>query len=68
LILYAAARIALGQVRLDPAFLFGVPIEELLAAGCGVFGVWYMVGSLRRRRSLARARSDLQRTDASLAA
>jgi phosphatidylglycerol:prolipoprotein diacylglycerol transferase len=68
LILYAAARIGLGQVRLDPAFLFGLPIEEILAGGCLVYGVWYLAGLLRRRRGLARARGELERNDASLAA
>jgi phosphatidylglycerol:prolipoprotein diacylglycerol transferase len=45
---YAAARLALGAVRLDPPFLFGVQIEQLLAAGCLVLGLRRFL-SLRRR-------------------
>ena len=31
---YAAARVAFGAVRLDPPFLFGLQIEQLIALGC----------------------------------
>jgi len=36
---YAVARVALGTVRLDPAFLFGLQIEQMLALGTMVFGL-----------------------------
>jgi phosphatidylglycerol---prolipoprotein diacylglyceryl transferase len=34
---YAAARVVLGLVRLDPPFLFGLQIEQLLALGTTVY-------------------------------
>lgn len=34
-----ATRFALGAVRLDPAFLFGLQIEQLLAFGAVLFGI-----------------------------
>ena len=40
-VLYGAARLLLGAVRLDPAFLFGLQIEQLLALGGLGFGAWY---------------------------
>jgi phosphatidylglycerol:prolipoprotein diacylglycerol transferase len=41
LVLYGAARLLLGAVRLDPSFLFGLQIEQLLALGGLGFGLWY---------------------------
>ncbi|MBV9328373.1 MAG: prolipoprotein diacylglyceryl transferase [Chloroflexi bacterium] len=41
LFVYGLGRIIIGQVRLDPAFLFGLQIEQLLAIGCVMFGVGY---------------------------
>jgi phosphatidylglycerol:prolipoprotein diacylglycerol transferase len=63
---YGCARIVLGAVRLEPAFLFGLQIDQLLATSCVVFGIWYLVG-VARRRGVQRIGPDVQRTD-SLAA
>ncbi|MCA1646501.1 MAG: prolipoprotein diacylglyceryl transferase [Chloroflexi bacterium] len=41
LVLYGAARVLLGAVRLDPAFLFGLQIEQLLALGAVACGLVY---------------------------
>ncbi|MBV9169422.1 MAG: prolipoprotein diacylglyceryl transferase [Chloroflexi bacterium] len=62
LIAYGAARIGLGMLRLDPAFLFGLQIDQLLAAGCVLFGIWYAVG-LERTQRLRRIQPDVQRPD-----
>jgi phosphatidylglycerol:prolipoprotein diacylglycerol transferase len=58
LVLYGLERVVLGQVRLDPAFLFGVQIEQLLALGCVVVGLVYglrpVVHGFRARREVFR--------------
>jgi phosphatidylglycerol:prolipoprotein diacylglycerol transferase len=41
LVLYGLARVVLGQLRLDPSFLFGLQIEQLLALGCVAVGLVY---------------------------
>ncbi|MGI9147947.1 MAG: prolipoprotein diacylglyceryl transferase family protein [Chloroflexota bacterium] len=41
LVLYSSSRLGLGMVRLDPSFLFGLQIEQLLAVLGLAFGVWY---------------------------
>ena len=41
LVAYGLARVALGPLRLDPAFLFGLQIEQLLAIGAVAFGAAY---------------------------
>ena len=41
LVLYGAARVGLGLVRLEPAFLFGLQIDQLLAIGAIAFGLTY---------------------------
>jgi phosphatidylglycerol:prolipoprotein diacylglycerol transferase len=41
LVLYGLGRVIIGQVRLDPSFLFGLQIEQLLALGSMAFGVVY---------------------------
>ena len=41
LVLYGVARLVLGSVRLDPAFLFGLQIEQILALGAIGFGLVY---------------------------
>jgi len=41
--LYGTARLLLGAVRLDPPFLFGLQVEQLLALGGVGFGAWYGV-------------------------
>ncbi|TMF01680.1 MAG: hypothetical protein E6I52_10850 [Chloroflexi bacterium] len=61
LMLYGAARVGLGAVRIDPAFLFGLQIEQLLAIGAAVFGLCYALRPLlavrARRREAAAARA-----------
>ena len=41
LVLYGVARLVLGNVRLDPAFLFGLQIEQILALAAIGFGLVY---------------------------
>jgi phosphatidylglycerol:prolipoprotein diacylglycerol transferase len=59
LVLYGAARLALGALRLDPAFLFGLQIEQILALGAIVAGTVYgmrplvSLGTRRAVRSVA---------------
>ena len=47
-VVYAAARVALGAVRLDPPFLFGLQIEQWLALGCLALGLTRWVTQFRR--------------------
>ena len=72
LIAYGAARVLLGSVRLDPAFLFGLQIEQILALGAIIFGVWYglrpMVSARRARRLSPAATGRAQPAEDSLAA
>lgn len=60
--LYGAGRMLLGGVRLDPAFLFGLQIEQLLALVAIGAGLWFggraLVGHALRR---ARVRSLIAR-------
>lgn len=79
MVIYGFARLALAAVRLDPAFLFGLQIEQILALGVMVFGavfglaplVRHAGGHLRRRAvpggSVAAATDDARKED-SLAA
>jgi phosphatidylglycerol:prolipoprotein diacylglycerol transferase len=70
LVLYGAARLALGSVRLDPAFLFGLQIEQLLALAAIGFGLVYglrPVVQLRRTR-LAPGQGERRQREDSLAA
>ena len=56
-VLYGSARLLLGAVRLDPPFLFGLQIEQILAlVGLG-FGAWYGLhpAFTANRRRAARA-------------
>jgi phosphatidylglycerol:prolipoprotein diacylglycerol transferase len=46
LVLYGAARVVLGSVRLDPAFLFGLQLEQLLALAALGFGLVYGLAPL----------------------
>jgi hypothetical protein len=46
LVVYGAARAGLGIVELEPAFLFGLQIEQLLAIGAVGFGLIYGVRPL----------------------
>jgi phosphatidylglycerol:prolipoprotein diacylglycerol transferase len=54
LVAYGAARLALGPLRLDPAFIFGLQIEQLIALGCvGVgleLGARLVLGSMGAAR------------------
>jgi phosphatidylglycerol:prolipoprotein diacylglycerol transferase len=50
LVFYGAASVVLGVVRLDPPFLFGLQIEQLLAIGAVAFGVCYGLRPLIERR------------------
>jgi phosphatidylglycerol:prolipoprotein diacylglycerol transferase len=56
LVLYGLGRLILGGVRLDPAFLLGLQIEQLLALGCVGFGVVYGLRPLLRRWTAPMAR------------
>lgn len=67
-VVYGIARLGLGQVRLDPPFLFGVPIEHLLAGGCVIWGAWYATRQVRRRHARMTPPDALPRADSSLAA
>jgi hypothetical protein len=69
-VLYGAARLALGAVRLDPSFVFGLQIEQLLALGAIVFGVWYGLRPyVKLRRAVVAPAADQSRaTEDSLAA
>jgi prolipoprotein diacylglyceryltransferase len=46
---YGLARVALGAVRLDPAFLFGLQIEQILAIGAVVWGMVFGLAPLAQR-------------------
>jgi phosphatidylglycerol:prolipoprotein diacylglycerol transferase len=41
LVLYGSGRVLLGAVRLDPVFLFGLQLEQLLAFGAVGWGMWF---------------------------
>jgi phosphatidylglycerol---prolipoprotein diacylglyceryl transferase len=47
-VVYGTARVVLGGVRLDPPFLFGLQIEQLIAIGCVALGLVRVLGLLRR--------------------
>ena len=58
LVLYGAARVALGVVRLDPAFVLGLQLEQLLAIGAVAFGAFYGLRPLLKvRRARLSAKS-----------
>jgi len=70
LVLYGVARLVLGSVQLDPAFLFGLQIEQILALGATGFGLVYglrPVVQLRRAR-LAPDQGERRQREDSLAA
>jgi phosphatidylglycerol:prolipoprotein diacylglycerol transferase len=58
LVLYALGRIILAQVRLDPSFLFGLQIEQLLALGCLAFGVVFGLRPMLRSSTVRAASFD----------
>jgi len=51
---YAAARIVLGVVRLDPPFLFGLQVDQLIAGGAIAFVLVSPARGLLVRRPLSR--------------
>jgi len=58
LVLYGLSGLALGTLQLDPAFLFGLQIEQLLAVATVLCGLWYGVRPLLSPlRKLARLQS-----------
>ena len=57
LVAYAVGRVALGAVRLDPAFAFGLQIEQLLAIGAIAVGAAFGLSPLPRRRAPQQAQS-----------
>jgi len=63
---YGVARVALGALRLDPPFLFGLQIEQLLALGavaCGVgFGMRPLLGQVADRSGVQAAPDGARRT------
>jgi prolipoprotein diacylglyceryltransferase len=70
LVLYGAARLLLGSVRLDPAFLFGLQIEQILAIAAIGFGLLYglLPHVQQRRASQAAAPEQSRPREDSLAA
>jgi phosphatidylglycerol:prolipoprotein diacylglycerol transferase len=56
---YGAARVALGAIRLDPAFLFGLQLEQYLAAGAIAVGVVYGLRQPRPARVAAPAKQEI---------
>ena len=52
MVLYGLARVALGLVRLDPPFLLGLQIEQLIALGCVAVGVLQLRPRPRERMAL----------------
>jgi phosphatidylglycerol:prolipoprotein diacylglycerol transferase len=46
LVMYGCGRLLLAAVRLDPAFLFGLQIEQLLALGAVAFGLGFGIRPL----------------------
>jgi phosphatidylglycerol:prolipoprotein diacylglycerol transferase len=69
-VVYGAARLALGAVRLDPSFLFGLQIEQLLAIGGIAFGAVYGLRPLlgMRHTRLAEAHAPPRASEESVAA
>jgi phosphatidylglycerol---prolipoprotein diacylglyceryl transferase len=53
LVLYGAARVALGALRLEPDFLFGLQIDQLLALGAVGIGAIYGLRTLLKPRAAA---------------
>jgi phosphatidylglycerol:prolipoprotein diacylglycerol transferase len=56
LVAYGLARVVLGTVRLDPAFAFGLQIEQLLAIGAIVIGAAFGVRPLLWRHKPLQAK------------
>jgi phosphatidylglycerol:prolipoprotein diacylglycerol transferase len=54
-VVYGASRLALGAVRLDPAFLFGLQIDQILALAAIAFGVVYGLRPVVQQRRARRA-------------
>jgi phosphatidylglycerol:prolipoprotein diacylglycerol transferase len=54
LALYGGARVALGAVRLEPAFLFGLQLDQLVALLAVIFAVMQALGARRVARAAPR--------------
>jgi phosphatidylglycerol:prolipoprotein diacylglycerol transferase len=59
---YGLARVALGAVRLEPAFLLGLQVEQLLAAGCVALAAMRGFSYARRAVALRREPEASQQT------
>jgi phosphatidylglycerol---prolipoprotein diacylglyceryl transferase len=66
LALYGVARLALGSVRLEPAFLFGMQIEQLLALGALAVGVRMALRNVSRVKVTLLSKGDCHLCDAAL--
>jgi phosphatidylglycerol:prolipoprotein diacylglycerol transferase len=64
---YAAARVVLGALRLDPPFVFGLQVEQLIALGCLLVAFVSGARRLIRRAAVQATRVEHARND-SLAA
>jgi phosphatidylglycerol---prolipoprotein diacylglyceryl transferase len=68
LVLYGLAGLALGPLRLDPAFLFGLPLEQLLALCAVACGASYALLPLLKARRKALVRPGPAAAEDSMAA
>lgn len=74
LVVYGLGRLLIGQVRLDPAFLFGLQIEQLLALISVALGVVYGLRAVLRTSAIhpsnfgAKETREVRATEDSLAA
>jgi prolipoprotein diacylglyceryltransferase len=67
LTLYGGARVALGSVRAEPPFLFGLQIEQLLALGAIVVGIALGVRTVGRMKVRLLSKRDCHLCEAALA-
>jgi len=67
LMVYGGARVALGGVRLEPAFLFGLQIEQLLALGSIAVGAVIGLRTVRRMKVTLLSKHDCHLCEAALA-
>ncbi len=58
LVLYGLERVVMGPLRLDPSFLFGLQLEQILALACVAFGLAYGLRPSLRRASRSRSSLD----------
>jgi phosphatidylglycerol---prolipoprotein diacylglyceryl transferase len=66
LVLYGWARVALGSVRLEPPFLFGLQIEQLLALASIAAGAIIGLRAVRRMKVTLLAKHDCHLCEAAL--